>query len=495
MPVVFFPTHNDLAIFLIGGETILNGGKVYVDFVDLKFPFIYYIFAAIRFVSGGGEIPVRIVDFAIQTASAFWIFLLTKKKFRNESVGLWAGLSYSALYAGLGYAYTYSAESFFAILAAPAVYLKLFGKNKIASQILQGALIGAIIALKATFGAIVFAWLVFDALRGESLVRMAKTYLVVGISALVVFGATLAPLLDSEIAAEFALVWQYLKNYASRPEINLLFLSEFYKSLGYIFGSYFSIFLLCCFSIGLYSVYSNKDYKNGSVDLILLCAAAMLFAVFVEKKSTVIHYFRIFPFLCIIAGFGVKTAAQAFIEAFRARSEHRFALAAIALAAIIFSPAFRWANALNAPLHYFQGASAYDDYYQRDFTMTAHRAERNEIIDLVKREGSPGEKVVVSSVGAAQISLALSEFQISKFLQSCFYFSKEAPKKWREEFSAEVRAADWLVFQKNDRHGHINGHDRSSLESLDKNGELKRFVDENFNIVKDLEHYRVFKRK
>ena len=44
-PILFFPIATDTAIFIQAGKIIAHGGLPYVDFIDIKPPFIYFIFA------------------------------------------------------------------------------------------------------------------------------------------------------------------------------------------------------------------------------------------------------------------------------------------------------------------------------------------------------------------------------------------------------------------------------------------------------------------
>ena len=73
-PILFFPIATDTAIFIQAGKIITHGGLPYVDFIDIKPPFIYYIFAFIYSIFGNSEIGIRLFDFIIQTLTATLIY-------------------------------------------------------------------------------------------------------------------------------------------------------------------------------------------------------------------------------------------------------------------------------------------------------------------------------------------------------------------------------------------------------------------------------------
>jgi hypothetical protein len=50
LPTLAFPLSSDLSIFMMMGDYILEGKTIYQDFVDIKPPFLYYVFAFINYI-------------------------------------------------------------------------------------------------------------------------------------------------------------------------------------------------------------------------------------------------------------------------------------------------------------------------------------------------------------------------------------------------------------------------------------------------------------
>ncbi len=76
--LAFAPPLSDEAAHLLGSFTVLDGGRLYVDFVDNKPPLLYWSFAAAQRVLGAGLGSVRlfavllVVPLTGLAASAFW---------------------------------------------------------------------------------------------------------------------------------------------------------------------------------------------------------------------------------------------------------------------------------------------------------------------------------------------------------------------------------------------------------------------------------------
>ena len=69
---MFFPVSSDMATFIQGGMILNNGGSLYVDYFDVKPPFVYYFFEFLYSIFGKNITLYRLFDFVYQT-----IFLLS----------------------------------------------------------------------------------------------------------------------------------------------------------------------------------------------------------------------------------------------------------------------------------------------------------------------------------------------------------------------------------------------------------------------------------
>ncbi|HRS01799.1 MAG TPA: hypothetical protein P5545_04550, partial [Bacteroidota bacterium] len=110
----FIPT-SDLAIFLQGARTIVNGGKIYVDFIDIKPPIAYYSMVPIYLISNIDNHIVRLIEYFIHCLTAIGLGLYLYKKV-NYKVGLFSAFAYSLLVVTLNTPESFQLELIFNFL-------------------------------------------------------------------------------------------------------------------------------------------------------------------------------------------------------------------------------------------------------------------------------------------------------------------------------------------------------------------------------------------
>ena len=79
-PITSFTSTSDLAMFLQGAKTILEGGKIYVDFIDIKPPIAYYSMVPVYLITHFDNQSVRILEFLIHSLTGIWLGLYLYKK-------------------------------------------------------------------------------------------------------------------------------------------------------------------------------------------------------------------------------------------------------------------------------------------------------------------------------------------------------------------------------------------------------------------------------
>ena len=128
-PIIFFPISSDISIFALGGKTIAQGGNIYADYLDLKPPMIFIIYAFLYKTIGISEIALRSFDFVIQMFTAILIFRFVKDYFENKIAAIFSAIAYSLSYSTLSYSQTLNPESFVGLIIMSVLFL--MSKNSI----------------------------------------------------------------------------------------------------------------------------------------------------------------------------------------------------------------------------------------------------------------------------------------------------------------------------------------------------------------------------
>ena len=79
LPILTFPVHTDQATFLRGGMALLEGGTLYVDFIDVKPPLVYMLYAIPAAVAGASEIGIRVFDLIWQSGALAMLLLALRR--------------------------------------------------------------------------------------------------------------------------------------------------------------------------------------------------------------------------------------------------------------------------------------------------------------------------------------------------------------------------------------------------------------------------------
>ena len=145
LPILTFPISPDTSIYLESGKIIANGGKLYVNTIDLKQPLIYYIFSGIYLLIGYSEFSIRLFDFFWQSLTIISLFYLVYKTHyplrRSQKIAYTAAIIYSISYTALNYTQTLQCESFAGLPLIWLIYFQVFKRRKPAFSLIKGLLI------------------------------------------------------------------------------------------------------------------------------------------------------------------------------------------------------------------------------------------------------------------------------------------------------------------------------------------------------------------
>jgi hypothetical protein len=190
---LWWPFGWDHGIFGWIADVIVAGGVPYRDAWDVKGPLVYYVFAAVRWLTGPSMWGIRAVDLAL-LAVAGTAMSRVVTRLSNPWAGRVTALLFALQYAGMGYWDTAQPDGWAAMLVLVGVVAPLLesGRPDRARPIQLSALtVGVCTLIKPLYGIFGILPLVAAALLAPQATRATRVRLV----AAVVLGGALPPLL------------------------------------------------------------------------------------------------------------------------------------------------------------------------------------------------------------------------------------------------------------------------------------------------------------
>lgn len=163
--VIFFPVSSDLATFIHGGMILENGGKLFVDYFDVKPPFIYYFFEFLYSLFGKNITFYRLFEFIYQSLFLLSsIYILNRINIDKRVTRLFVIIMPIA-YVTLSFPHTFQVESLLFLPLIWYFYLSNLSEKKLKYILLKGILLGIAINLKYTFGIILIADILYQIIQ------------------------------------------------------------------------------------------------------------------------------------------------------------------------------------------------------------------------------------------------------------------------------------------------------------------------------------------
>jgi hypothetical protein len=500
-PTLFFPYAPDLSIFMEGGKAILEGRLIYRDFLDLKPPAIYYIYAFINFIFGSNEFAPRIFDYIYQMVAIFLLIRLLKNNSAGEATSYLAGVLFAFTYTSLNFNQTAQTESLATIPVIIVIAVQASRTNKNMSMLLRGAMIGLITGIKFTMGILLLAVIADDLMcsqyKAKSLIKNWALTLGGFLGALFI---TLLPLLHSEIWHEYKNVLEYLAVYSSLSPMDSGLVRHGLKKIALFFGDSYSLLLSSSFVAAPVFVLGKLTDRNqrlaGFVMICITLSLFFLFSIVVERKFHEYHYLRMFVPIIALSAIGLARFIAIFKEAFSEKGIYtRIIIIMITAAGLLFSPLPRWVNLSRLPLYHIASQEKYDNFFERPGSAMIARVQQKRIATYINRNGREGDKVTIVSTGSFPLMSMLEDKELCKFTQSAFVLGKYSSQQWYEEFKEDIYSSDWIIIQRNDLHPQITGHNMTSWQALKKRKALLKYVLDNFDRKYETNNYLLFKRK
>jgi hypothetical protein len=501
MPTLFFPFSGDLSVFMQCSTTIINGGKLYVDIVDIKPPLVYYLLAFAGKIFGTSEFSIRVFDFIYQMAAIISLYFLMLKFTNNKSIGLITGVIYSLSYSILHYSNTVQSETFASLLIVWIIFLH-FSEKKYLSSLLKGACIGLLMGLKYTMGLALIAVILDELIRNKFPLKILLNRSLLTIAGTVLlFSITLFPLLDIEIRNGFFETLKYVQSYSTNPPINSEFFKNSLKQTGYFFGDIFSITLLISVFIAIFQSFgftltNSKKETNDFIKFLILLSICLFVSIVFERKYITYHFTRLYIPLIAMSGIGIYSAFIFLKDKYKLMDRYsRFIIILLVLISFIFSPFPRILNLMPISYYFFKDKEKYNALFEAPESATKNRQQHLKIAATINPYLHKDDLVVVMNSGGNIINSLMKTNRKTKFTQSCFYCGSYYKGMWQKEIFDEIKMGKWLVIQTNDRIPHIFGHNFSTFEMIEKDTAIIKYIHESYLVYDTTGNYILFKRK
>lgn len=502
LPILFFPLGGDQTLYLMGGKTIAEGGKLYIDFIDLKPPLIYLLMAPVKLIFGFNEFAPRIFDFLWQLITILSFYFVVINRTDNKKLAFISIIVYSLLYSTLNFSQTVQCEGFLALPLVWLIYLQTkIDKSKI-HYILIGITLAFIIALKYTF-AIVLIALIIDFLLFKNLYKKKNltNFLFSFLSFIFAFSIFSIVLFDPEIWKAYLDVLSYLSSYASYQHLNLALIKNSLVSIGNYFGDNYSLTFIGLSVLGLFyyimqvdrfiSLKEELHFRYFNINLIIM----LFISIIIERKFIPYHFSRMFIPLSLIAGVGfIFIYEQLKMNWGIFKKYQKYLIIFIIFISIPFTPLPRWLGLLPGTYYFVTNREKYNNFYTKDGNNDLLRNQLVEVGNYIKDNSKTSDKLTVISVGTSAINYFSGLNNISKFGQSQFYFGKDVPVKWTSYFIQEIKRSNWLVIQNNDIHPLITGNSYSSYEAIKKNIKFYELIKKNFNLAYSTKDFLIYRK-
>ncbi len=508
-PLVFGFINTDLSIYLKAGKTILDGGKLYVDFIDVKPPIFFTSYAVVNFFINDNYRLFFVLLFAVSLATTVGIFHFVQKQF-NREIGIYTSISYSLIIATIGHSMGMHFEVLFNFLIFLSVLLHYKTKDyyanegkptKIINLILFGVLLSYIFSSKYTYGLLSAAFLFYDWGSGNyKFVNLLKKYLIIGTSFVIATVLFHFWLFDSEILAAYKDLLEYMKFYSSMPPTSATLVRDMIKNTGIFFGDNLSILISFATFLGIYSL-ADKSVNKNQKYLVLVNVFIFIFlllSVIIEKKLIIYHFARLsFP-VALLSGIGINYAIDFIKKYWKEQSNFsaKFAITALIFLMLLLSPLSRYAGLVRHSIAFFKPDADYYKFLDSNRPIYFNYYEKYQLANYINSNYSKDTKVLISSIGSFDLIYQLNTLVFTQLPQRCNYLSEMDFPNQLAQFADLMDKTDLLIIQRNDKfYPILTGSDKSSEQKIKENPITNRLLNEKFDLVKETDAFLLYQAK
>jgi hypothetical protein len=500
LPTLFFPISPDHAIFSFGGKVILDGGVLYRDFVDIKPPLIYDIFAFIRFIFGSSEVSLRVFDLLWQLLALFSIHFVLTRWLHDERVASMSMIVYALSYTSSNYTSTLQCETLAALPLVWLLYLYGCREKYSRSWLIAGVLYAGIVHLKYTLGIVVVPLLLTDIFIRKPALRTALLrYSIFLAGFLVASTAIYLPLVLNGGWTEYLGVLDFVQRYAALQPVTGEWFGFAATSLLNYFGNKYSLLFSIAAGIGMVGVYRRKasllTHEREFFGLFTLEVALLLLSVIVERKFIPYHFSRLYIVLSPFVAIGLLTLWKYGTEWWKRSTGFKHLLIiAITLPCLLATPLPRFIRPIWGSVLYLTNKEKYDRLYTHDAPSESVtiRADQVQAAQYVLAHKQPGDRVLVVAVHAAPVYYFVDAATAPALPSTQFYIADWCAPAWKQHFANDLRTANWLIIQTNDQHPAITGVNLTSEQFLREHSEYQSVLTSRYREVKRFGKFVVY---
>jgi 4-amino-4-deoxy-L-arabinose transferase-like glycosyltransferase len=498
LPTVVIPLATDQVQFALGARTILDGGQLYGDLWDIKPPLIYLLYAVPFALAGEHMEAVRVFDLVSTAVAMGAVFLLARRFFGEQA----------AVFAGGFYAFTYltwagadglaEAEAFLAAPLALAFFLYRPEQRRRGvdpGALASGVALGAAFAIKTSALLFVVGLPVAElALRRheswsgrDALLRLTAAafgfFLVQGaLVAYLAAGGVLDDFVDIQrryTAPYMAYRWSPLD--VSHPRFLIEVTGDWIRST-----SFLVVPALAALLFGL-----RERERAGAVYLLAAVAGLGLLTIWWQGKMFRYHWLVMFPLLAPLAGYALDRTLRLFAPLGR-RVLWAAALVSLGgLALLAFEPLLETYDNYRSFVSFADGSLSRRQVEARYQPLLARN---HQLVDYVREHGDPDDRLYVWGFWPVAHFWAerplVSRFVINSGLRATW-----APESWREELMEDLMSHPprFFAVARGDNQPWLVGTGETSDAHLrDRFPELRRFLDERYVLVLDIDLFALY---
>lgn len=509
LPTLVFPLSSDLSIFMMMGDYILEGKTIYQDFVDIKPPFLYYVFAFSNYILGNTEISIRLFIILYQLATVYFLYKSINLIYNNIQLSSLISIFFSIYFVSLGFDFSILPETLLFLPYSIILYLLIKNPLKYSSLIISGILIGLTTGLKYTLGILLVAYIIsigYELRNQKSKNKSIVIYFIILVSFSIGLFISLISLLDSNILNNYLTTFQYLNLYTNETPINLDFLiliiQRFFENILKKISILYFVLAILGLPIVISKLSKTKQFSKIYIEnklkpsifiFSILSFILLSISVIVERKLTLLHFVRItIPLFLLIAN-----AIYVFYnsEYIKQKLSSKISLVIISIIFIIGSPFPRYVKQLYINYGYYFDKNIYYSQYQVPSNPLLQQKDYQLVSDFIKNSFKDS-KVIVCGIGVNVINYNLyranNNYELTSFSQSCFYISKNEIEEYKTKFSSEIKDAEILILDNRDNHRDINYHKLTTFEMVQK-----RFFIEfsQYKLLKEIGQFKIYLRK
>jgi hypothetical protein len=501
---LFFPISTDLSIFLFGGQTIAEGKKIYVDYLDIKPPLVYYIYSLVYNLFGFDEFKIRIIDYIYQIFTLLSLFVLVKEIHKSNLIASLSCLIYSVLYTNLTYGSTFQVES---LISLPLLWIIYFMKNleeiKTIRLLYVGLLVGIIICLKFTFAIIIFPLLLQIIIHHNTLKQ--KVFIIFKLSLAIIIGIIigLLPLIDQDILTGFKEIMALLYKYSKLPPFSVELIQRELTWVYIYISNRISIllFLIFCLSFLSLAQFRLKDKLSSNAIVYfnsLFLTVFLLLSVVIEKKLFPYHYSRMYGTFVILLSYGIFNIKEIIQNSNRSRNEIlTIILAVIIPFAYIFSPIRETVELAKLPYYYFKSNDEFNKINEDSTTQNIRKETFHNIANYINSDLKKGEKIIVLPPAANEILFYTTNTKKSKFGHFLYYLGVASTEKWQKEFVEESIESNYIIVSRADSNINdlISGMKMSTFDAIKTLPTMDSIIENHFYIGYEFRGFVVYKKR